>query len=236
MTSDPVAGPTTLDFVVLITAKAPVPGYVKTRLTPPLSPDQAAALAAAALVDTIEAALAAVGGRRSGVVLSMAGQPDSTWPRLAAAMSRCTVIEQVGATFGDRLCQSHERAAQLARGLPVIQIGMDTPQVTAATLAAAAGRLQEGFDAVLGPASDGGWWLLGLRSPMAASVLRQVPMSSTETGRLTREALEALGLVVDELHTETDIDTYDDALRVRLLGHGTHFATAFDELGSTPPH
>lgn len=222
------------DFVVLITAKSPVPGKVKTRLTPPLTPRGAARLAAAALVDTVEAASAAVEHRRERIVISLAGSPESAvWPSLADDLAGCTVIAQVGDGFGQRLRHAHESAAGLFPGLPVVQVGMDTPQVSADMLREAAAHLvgQVGqVDAVLGPASDGGWWLLGLRTPDAASVLPGVPMSTDDTGRRTRQALTDLGLTVLDLPVLTDIDTYQDAVDVRQLCDGTHFATVFDKL------
>ena len=76
-----------------------------------------------------------------------------------------------------------------------MQIGMDTPQVTAADLTAVADGLGR-HEAVLGDAADGGWWVLGLRRPDAAAALRGVPMSTPTTGADTRAALEAAGLAV----------------------------------------
>jgi uncharacterized protein len=231
VTNRPGQQATSGDFVVLITAKAPVAGLVKTRLTPPLTPDQAAQLAAVSLVDTIATAHAAVGGRGDRVVLSLSGELDAaSWPTLAAAATRCTVIDQVGETFGERLRDAHERASTLYPGRPVVQVGMDTPQVAADDLTLAATHLQQGLDAVLGLAWDGGWWLLGLLTPAAAAVLAQVPMSSPATGHLTYQALVDRGLAVAQIHTLTDIDTYDDAVTVRAQCHGSHYAAAFDAL------
>lgn len=219
------------DFVVLVTAKAPVPGKVKTRLTPPLTPDQAAKLAAASLVDTIMAASLAVDQHRERVVLSMAGALESpVWPTLVDDAAGCTVIDQVRGGFGERLRDAHERAAALFPGLPVVQVGMDTPQLTPALLQSAAELMLGGADAVLGPASDGGWWLLGSRSPDVASVLPDVPMSSVDTGRRTHQALVERGLTVAELAQLADFDTYLDAVELRRQCNGTHFAAAFDEL------
>ncbi|MFF0120409.1 DUF2064 domain-containing protein [Micromonospora arida] len=73
-------------------------------------------------------------------------------------------------------------------GRPVLQIGMDTPQIRPALLTTALERLTE-HEAVFGPALDGGWWALGLRDPRYASGLRDVPMSTDDTGRRTLAAL-----------------------------------------------
>ena len=70
------------------------------------------------------------------------------------------------------------------------------------------------MEAVLGPATDGGWWALGVTDPVAAAVLADVPMSRTDTGSLTREALERLGLVVGGLPVLADVDTPEDARAV----------------------
>lgn len=212
------------DFVVLITAKSPVPGQVKTRLTPPLTPEQAADLAAAALLDTVDAAVEAVGGCRHQVMVSMAGSPrDARLATLEADLNGCLVVQQRGADFGTRLQNAHEDAARAHPGRPVVQIGMDTPQVHADDLRAAAAHLLDGSDAVLGPAEDGGWWLLGLTHPDAAAVLPTVPMSTAQTGRLTHESLERLGLRIAKMDPVVDVDTYADAVRVAAMCTDSRF-------------
>jgi rSAM/selenodomain-associated transferase 1 len=221
----------TADFVVLVTAKAPVPGKVKTRLVPPLSPQQAALVAAASLVDTLDASFRAVDGDRRRVVLSIDGPLEvEVWPTLSAHAAGCTVIQQVGDTLGERLQHAHGSTGRLFPGTPVVQVGMDTPQVTPDELRSAAACLHHGADAVLGPATDGGWWLLGLRSAGNASVLAGIPMSTAETGDLTRTALLDRGLTVHQIASTTDIDTYEDAALVRGLCTSGQFAETFDRL------
>ena len=105
---------------VLVMAKSPVPGRVKTRLCPPLSPDEAAAVAAAALADTLEAVAACSADRR---IIALDGAPGPWLP------SGFTVIAQRGDAFADRLAHAWRDA-----GGPGIQIGMDTPQVGSAEL------------------------------------------------------------------------------------------------------
>ena len=99
-------------------------------------------------------------------------------------------------------------------GYPVLQIGMDTPQVTAELLASCAGRLLES-PAVLGLAHDGGWWVLGVRTPAAADCLRTVPMSRPDTGELTLKALRDNGIDVTPVQQLADFDVVDDVVAVR---------------------
>jgi uncharacterized protein len=218
-------------FCVLVVAKAPVPGRAKTRLCPPASPDQAAEVAAAALLDTLDAVLA-VPGARPAVALTGHLPDAARCAELRGLLARTRVLPQRGTGFATRLAAAHADVAALYPGLPVVQIGMDTPQASAGLLAEAADRLRaDSVDAVLGPAEDGGWWALGLRDPRAAEALREVPMSTPDTGARTREALRARGLRVGTLPTLSDVDTVADALRVAALAPGGRFARAVAALG-----
>jgi glycosyltransferase A (GT-A) superfamily protein (DUF2064 family) len=110
--------------------------------------------------------------------------------------------------------------------MPVLQVGMDTPQVSRPLLAGALDRLREA-DAVLGPATDGGWWALGLRRPTDARVLRSIPMSQPDTGQRTLSALLDVGLQVELLPTLSDVDTMADAVTVASLAPASRFAHTF---------
>lgn len=208
--------------VLLVVAKAPVPGAVKTRLCPPASPRQAAAVAAAALLDTLDAVRATPGALP---VLAYAGRlaDAERSAEIAAALAGWRLLPQRGTGFADRLANAHADVAASVPGRPVLQIGMDTPQVRPEQLAAAADRLT-GTDAVLGPAADGGWWALGLRDPEVASLLRDVPVSTAQTGRLTREALLARRLGLVELPVLTDVDGWPDAMSVAAAAPDGRFA------------
>jgi uncharacterized protein len=202
---------------LIVIAKAPVAGRVKTRLTPPCTPAQAARLAAAAIADTLDAAIAARGARRRIVVLD--GEPG---PWVPAGFE---VIPQRGDGLGERLA-----AAFADVGGPALLIGMDTPQVTPALLDAGLGALGA-FDAAFGPALDGGYWGIGLRVPDDA-VFAGVPMSESRTGGVQRSRLAALGLRTAVLAPLVDVDTIADARSVAAQAPNGAFAR---ELAATAP-
>jgi glycosyltransferase A (GT-A) superfamily protein (DUF2064 family) len=146
---------------------------------------------------------------------------------LRRALAAVRVVPQRGADFADRLAAAHADAAALHPGLPVVQIGMDTPQLRPDLLADAGERLLgDPVDAVLGPAADGGWWTLGLRDPRGAEALRGVAMSRPDTGERTEAALRAAGLRVGALRELSDVDTMADALLVAGQTPGSRFAGA----------
>ncbi|TDD21480.1 DUF2064 domain-containing protein [Actinomadura sp. KC06] len=205
------------DADLIVIAKEPVPGRVKTRLTPAYTPAEAAALAEAALRDTLDAVAAAPAGRRT---LALDGAPG---PWLPAGFA---VTAQRGGGLDERLAAAFDDAWA---GRPLVLIGMDTPQVTPALLARA-GRALRRRGAVLGPASDGGFWLLGLRRP-DARLLRGVPMSRPGTGAAQLARLRAAGLDVAPLPELTDVDTPADAAAVADAAAGTRFAAAVRDLG-----
>lgn len=200
MTPRRVVAPSDARFAwhVLVLAKSPVPGRVKTRLSPALSPYEAAAVAEAALADTLDAVAACGADRR---ILALDGAPG---PWLPPGFS---VIPQHGDTFAARLTN-----AWTAAGGPGIQIGMDTPQVTSAllddSLAATADR---SVTATLGMALDGGWWALGLSERWDVDVFSEVPMSTAVTGARQLDALRSHGHRVGRLAVLSDVDTIDDA-------------------------
>lgn len=216
--------------VVLVVAKAPVPGKAKTRLTPPATADQAAEIAAASLLDTLDA----IKTMRAEPVVAWTGEIAAAQRAgdIAAALAGATVLAQRGAAFGDRLAAAHADAGRAFPESPVFQIGMDTPQVTPELLAAGAEPLHRaaGPDAVLGPASDGGWWALGLREPRFAEALRSVPMSRPDTGDRTLRALRAAGLRVELLAELSDVDTMVDAQQVAKSVPESRFATAVQQV------
>ncbi|MEV5570807.1 TIGR04282 family arsenosugar biosynthesis glycosyltransferase [Spirillospora sp. NPDC052269] len=222
--------PFAADLIVI--AKEPVPGRVKTRLTPPFTPHQAAALAEASLKDTLESVAAAPAVRR---VLALAGSPGPWLP------DGFDVIPQRGEGLDERLANAFDDAYQ---GRPLVLVGMDTPQLTWSLLADAAAALAT-HDATFGRASDGGFWLLGLRTP-DASLLRGVPMSRPDTGHFQLCRLAEAALTVAHLPELTDVDTHADAAQVAAHAPTTRFAAIYRTLTTpfrtdqltpaTPPH
>jgi glycosyltransferase A (GT-A) superfamily protein (DUF2064 family) len=196
---------------LLVIAKEPVAGRVKTRLVPPCTPQQAAALAEAALADTLHAVLAAPGRRR---VLVLDGEPGPWLP------PGFDVVPQCGGGLDERLA-----SAFAAVSGPALLIGMDTPQLTPGLLTVD----WEGTDAWFGPAADGGFWGLGLRVPDAALV-RGVPMSTADTGAVQRARLRAAGLRIGDLPRLRDVDTAADAVAVARQAPRSRFAARAREL------
>ncbi len=223
---------------MLVMAKAPVPGRVKTRLCPPLTYSEAAVLAAAALMDTMDAvdALPAAIGRPVDRFLALDGSLVDAIDgrdiagRLRSMPGRATWarIPQRGTSFAERLVLAHSDAAGIGA---VVQIGMDTPQLTADLLGEAVATVSaRSVDAVIGPAADGGWWALGVRDARMTRALWNVPMSTPDTGDLTVRALQGGGLRVAVLPMLTDVDTVPDAFAVSASAPNTRFARRFRRL------
>jgi glycosyltransferase A (GT-A) superfamily protein (DUF2064 family) len=207
----------------LVVAKAPVAGLVKTRLGAEVGMVRAADLAAAALLDTIAACADAFGVE--GCLLALTGDLGEAerGAELGRALDGWRVFPQRGSTFAERLAHAH---ADVPTGGPVLQVGMDTPQLTASHLHDAAKSMAEA-EAVLGPAEDGGWWLLGLHRPAAAAALRAVPMSTPTTYADTRQALTDAGLGVATTALLRDVDTSADAAAVARTVPDSEFGRAW---------
>ena len=215
---------------VIVIAKAPVPGRVKTRLQSEFTAREAAALARASLVDTLSAVKFAPATRR---VIALEGEPGPWLP------PGFEVVAQRGGGLDERLAAAFE---DVYDGTPMLLVGMDTPQLRPELL----GFEWSGYDAVLGLTEDGGYWCLGLRTPDSRALVG-VPMSTDHTGRDQLRRLLALGMRVQILPTLRDMDTPRDAayladefptLRVsrlyRRLQHAAHPGLLFEQaLGGT---
>jgi glycosyltransferase A (GT-A) superfamily protein (DUF2064 family) len=197
---------------LVVLAKAPVAGSVKTRLCPPCTSEQAAAVAAAALADTLDAVSATPAVRRALILSGRCATPDG-W----------TVLPQRGLGLAERLV--HAYADTALPGTTTVLVGMDTPQLDPGLLGDVAAGLAHA-DAVLGPAEDGGWWTLALRDPRHATALRAVSMSTPDTYDRTVRALRARGLSVATAPMLRDVDTAEDAWAVAQIVPDGRFAQA----------
>jgi rSAM/selenodomain-associated transferase 1 len=202
--------------VLIVIAKAPVAGRVKTRLTPPCTPVQAALVAQAALEDTLEAALRAQ--RPTRRVLALDGTPGAWLPE------GFEVIPQRGDGLAERLANAFADVGEAA-----FLVGMDTPQLIPALLDEGLAAITGG-DSAFGAAFDGGYWGIGLRTPDPA-VFAGVPMSTARTGVVQRAKLTLLGLQPHVLPPLLDVDTIADARAVAEAAPSTRFAAQLAALG-----
>lgn len=206
---------------LVVLAKAPRPGVVKTRLCPPLTPQAAAAFAAAALNDTLDAAEHVPWSHR---ILAL-DLPDPTWDRCGWMR-----IQQPAGSLASRIGNALADAQALAVGAPVLLIGMDTPHVRAADLRAARDLLAW-HDAVLGPAEDGGYWAIGMQRA-DPDLVRGVPMSASITSTAQLLRLWGAGLTIGLAPTYRDIDTIDDARAACRLHPHSRFADSLRAAGA----
>jgi glycosyltransferase A (GT-A) superfamily protein (DUF2064 family) len=189
---------------VIVIAEAPAPDRVDDWLSPPLRPQQAALVAEAALTDTLDVVAAAPVTRR---VLALDGAPGDWLPE------GFRVFGQRGGGLDERLAAAFADAYAVAP-LPMVLIGSDTPQVTVDMLGDAVASLESGeADAVFGPSTDGGFWMLGLRRP-DRSLLAGVPMSAQNPGRVLLERLAGAGLRVALAPRLTEVSTLATAEQV----------------------
>ncbi len=189
--------------VVMVICKPPVPGLVKTRMCPPLSPDQAAALARAALTDTFVACDALAADRRVAVVdgPSAAGDLPDEW-----IPSGWEIVPQASGGLDVRLAAAFDDV--LRTGDRGVLVAMDTPQATPDQIQLALLAL-EAHDAVIGMTDDGGYWIVGLNAARSDAFLG-VPMSTGTTGAAQLERLQSLGLRVATVDQLCDLDTVAD--------------------------
>lgn len=189
---------------IAVFAKAPVPGRVKTRLIPLLGSAGAAALQARLIEATLAKACAVEDAR---VCLWVAGGDYAAPPGVAVA-------RQQGADLGARM--NHAFAVTLARARSCVLIGTDCPALTAAHLRLAFERLRT-HDAVVAPAEDGGYVLIGLNAPQPR-LFEGIAWGESTVMSATRAAIEACGLRASYLPTLPDLDTPQDLARAQAQG------------------
>lgn len=227
--------------LIVVAAKVPIAGRVKTRLVDPsvpgLTPDTAARLAQAFLADTLATA-ADPALRATDRWLALDGEPDDLPPGLLAAPF--SLRAQTGNSLGERLVNLTEAGFAAGYGR-VCVVGSDAPHLPLAFLLEAFGRLaptpssppENGADVVLGPADDGGYYLIALRKP-APDLFTNIPWSGPDVFSVTRARASASGLTVARLPAWYDVDVLADLRRLRSdLARGVARAPATHELLST---
>ena len=202
-----------IPVTLVVIAKAPVAGFAKTRLAATVGDAAAADIAAASLLDTLDAVDSTP--VEAKVVALTGNLSDASGRRqISSRLNDVHVVEQRGDDFSARLANAIVDAAATAGPRPVLLIASDTPQVTAGLLTECAEALLE-TDVVFGLARDGGWWVLGVTHPSMADCLHAIPTSRSDTGPATLEALRDKGLSVKLVVELSDVDTVDDIELVR---------------------
>lgn len=194
---------------LVVIAKECIPGRVKTRLHPPFTLEQAAAIAAASLADTLDVVRAVPADRR---VLYFEGDASAT-PHVGFEL-----LPQPSGSLDERLGALFDVMEE-----ETLLVGMDTPQLGRVDL-----RWPAHSDAVIGTAEDGGFWAIGMRVPRG-DLIRGVPMSRSDSGALQLAALYRAGLTVSFLPSMRDVDDARDALAVAASVPDSRFARAVAE-------
>lgn len=214
---------------VLLFLKAPVPGRVKTRLARELGDEAACGI----YCQMVERQLASL---------------PTAWPveiHFAPASARVDFAAWLGSSYdyhvqadgdlGIRLRNATEAAFERGHR-SVVLIGGDCPALGAGDLEDVERLLHDGADVVMGPAADGGYYLLGLRSrPESPLVLEEIPWSTSDVARVTIERIDALGLRLERLEEKEDVDDFDAYHRAVAAGHLEGRISAAEMDGRMPP-
>ncbi len=196
-------------IALVIFAKAPIPGQVKTRLCPPLTPDEAATLHGSFVLDTLERTKAAAAKFKLPIDRYMACAPSSThvFFKIMEERQGVRLIDQVGEDIGARMHQTF--ATLFTKGYrQVIMVGTDVPSLPLSQYKQTC-TLLASHDLVLGPALDGGYYLIGLKQP-TPSLFADIPWSTEHVLARTKEQAETLGLTLATIDPWRDVDTAED--------------------------
>jgi rSAM/selenodomain-associated transferase 1 len=188
-----------------VIAKAPAAGRAKTRLVPPLTADEAAVLQEALLLDTLDACRAEIDD--VGILHADAGEAEE----LARLAHGAPLVLQEGRGLADALGRTLER--HVVDG-PVAIVSSDVPALPPGSLGRAFAALEDGADVVLGPAADGGYWLIAM-ARFHAEPFREIPWSTPAVLGVTLARCRGAGLRVELLDTWRDVDTAVDLAFVR---------------------
>lgn len=194
---------------LVIFAKAPVPGQVKTRLCPALTEDEAATLHGSFVLDTLERTKAAAGAFALSFDRVLACAPSSThvFFRIMEARHRVTLLDQEGGDLGARMRHSFDQL--FARGYrQICLVGTDVPSLPLTHYRDAFAALSR-HDLVLGPANDGGYYLIGMTRPHP-TLFENIPWSTDRVLTLTQQKAVEEGLKIASLPPWNDVDTLED--------------------------
>jgi len=194
---------------LVIFAKAPIPGQVKTRLCPALTEDEAATLHGSFVLDTLERTKAAVNKFKLPVDRFLACAPSSThvFFRIMEARHGVTLLDQQGEDLGSRMRQAFDTL--FARGYRQVHlVGTDVPSLPLTHYRDAVASLTR-HDLVVGPAKDGGYYLIGMTRPYP-DLFAGIPWSTDQVLSLTEQKAAATGLDTALLPVWSDVDTIND--------------------------
>ena len=203
-----------MSTLTIIFAKEPAPGQVKTRLTPPLRPEEACHLYGSFLEDIIEET-ASLPGMELALAYTPAGSGEA-FRHLAPAAVR--LLPQEGRDLGERMARAF--AWGFAMGFEIVLLrGSDTPDLPGRAMTEAREQLAAGpAEVVLGPSRDGGYYLMGLKGPHP-ELFQGIPWSTGAVLEATLSRAQELSLQVHLLPAWTDIDTYGDLVEFLKLPH-----------------
>lgn len=196
--------PSKKEACLIIFAKAPIPGQVKTRLCPPLTHDEAATLHGSLVMDILEKTNTTQTFDR---VLACAPDRHHPFFQTVGARYRIPLIDQQGPDLGVRMHQAFQDV--FARDYKsVLLMGTDLPTVSLVSLTNALQQLSKD-DVVLGPTQDGGYYVVGLKT-LSPELFFDIPWSSDQVLRRTQDKADALHLKVSLANVERDLDTIQD--------------------------
>src|SRR6266516_5543525 len=202
-----------------VMTKAPQAGQVKTRLVPPLTPEQAAELNKCFLRDTAAAISSAIGGHNAcGIAVYTPIGAESAYDDIFS--SNVSLLPQRGEEFGERLYLAAQDLFQCGFK-SVCLIDSDSPTVSAENFAQAVRLLQRPRDrTVLGPCDDGGYYLIGLKKPHR-ELFERIDWSTERVLAQTMQRAREIGLEVELLEPGYDVDDAASLRRLcnELLGH-----------------
>jgi len=208
---------------IVVMARYPTPGRVKTRLARSLGDEAACRLYTAFLAD-----IGARFGARPDIDLVWAFEPSAAdFAAVVGPHSRC--VAQVGSDLGERMCNAFRQL--LSHGYRrVVMIGADVPHVGDDVIAGALHRIERA-DVALGPSEDGGYYLIAMKRPH--DVFATIPMGTPRVFEETLARARALHLAIELLPTLFDVDEVEDLRRLRdvvaqpvweqRLPHTAHF-------------